>query len=58
MNLVKEIKCIMCLIKCSKYLYYAKKVLCIATLLVTVATVAGMLMGGKMEIGKKMREMM
>ncbi len=58
MNLVREIKCIMCLIKCSKYLYYAKKALCVATILVTVATVAGMLMGGKCEIGKKMREMM
>ena len=58
MNLVREIKCIMCLIKCSKYLYYAKKVLCIATVLMTVAAVAGVFMGGKLEMSKKIREMM
>lgn len=31
MNLIKTIKCLCCLIKCSKYIYFIKKALCIAT---------------------------
>ena len=36
MKLLKELKCLYCLFKCSKYLYIAKKILCG----VTVALVA------------------
>ena len=32
MKFLKEIKCLCYLFKCSKYLYYAKKLLCIFTL--------------------------
>ena len=31
MKLMKELKCIYCLFKCSKYLYIAKKILCVVT---------------------------
>ncbi len=30
MDLFKTIKCILCLVKCSKYLYYIKKAVCFA----------------------------
>lgn len=39
MNLFKSIKCIICLVKCSKYLYFLKKALCCATLVFTAITV-------------------
>ncbi len=38
MSFLKELKCIVCLIKCSKYLYYAKKALCLVTIIISVAT--------------------
>lgn len=44
MKFSKELKCICCLIKCSKYLYYAKKILCVMTV-VAVAATAFTLMG-------------
>ena len=34
MNLIKTIKCLCCLVACSKYLYYIKKILCVATVVV------------------------
>ena len=36
MNLIKTLKCLCCLIKCSKYIYYIKKAICIATVVVAV----------------------
>lgn len=35
---MKTVKCLCCLMKCSKYVYYIKKAICIAT--VSVALVA------------------
>ncbi len=35
---MKTVKCLCCLMKCSKYVYYIKKAICIAT--VAVALVA------------------
>ncbi len=58
MNLVREIKCIMCLIKCSKYLYFAKKILCFLTIViasVTLVTIAGADSG---DMAKKLKGMM
>ena len=36
MTLMKTIKCLYCLMKCSKYIYYIKKAICIATVVVAV----------------------
>lgn len=36
MNIIKTIKCLCCLIKCSKYIYYIKKALCLATVIVSL----------------------
>lgn len=41
MNLIKTIKCLCCLIKCSKYIYYIKKALCVATLVIAVFAIFG-----------------
>ena len=30
MDLLRTVKCIFCLVKCSKYLYYIKKAVCFA----------------------------
>lgn len=32
MDLFKTVKCIFCLMKCSKYLYYIKKAVCFASI--------------------------
>lgn len=32
MDIFRTLKCILCLVKCSKYLYYIKKVLCFVSL--------------------------
>lgn len=58
MNLLKEIKCIMCLIKCSKYLYFAKKVLCFVTILISASMLLGLAYGDKNEVAKRIRGMM
>lgn len=39
MDILKSVNCISCLIKCSKCLYFIKKLLCIAT--VTVVLISG-----------------
>lgn len=42
MDLFRTLKCILCLVKCSKYLYYIKKILCIFSIsLVVVALICG-----------------
>ena len=41
MNLIKTVKCLCCLIKCSKYIYYIKKALCVATVMIAVFAVLG-----------------
>ena len=35
MDLFRTLKCIICLVKCSKYLYYIKKTLCIVSIILT-----------------------
>ena len=41
MNFLKTVKCLCCLVKCSKYVYYIKKALCIATIGLTVWALLG-----------------
>lgn len=56
MNILSALKCLLCLIKCSKYLYYIKKVICFAFL--AVAVVAGLsLLSGESNAVKKIKEM-
>ena len=57
MNMVSALKCLFCLIKCSKYLYFIKKTVCIAALIITA--IAGIsLLSGEKSIIKKLKEMM
>lgn len=49
MSLFSSIKCIFCLVKCSKYLYYIKKAVCFLTVAVAVVTCLTLAKGdGKM----------
>ena len=34
MNIIRTIKCLCCLVTCSKYLYYIKKIICVMTIAV------------------------
>ncbi len=57
MSLSSAFKCLFCLIKCSKYLYYIKKAVCL--LAVAVIAVAGLtLLSGKSCTLKKLKEML
>lgn len=57
MNILSAMKCLFCLIKCSKYLYYVKKAVCIA--FVCIAVFAGItLLSGDSSPLKKLKEMM
>ena len=39
MNIMKTIKCLCCLMKCSKYVYYIKKALCLATVVIACCAI-------------------
>lgn len=54
MSLMKTVRCICCLIKCSKYLYFAKKILCAACLCLLGVAVIGALKENKC-LMKKLR---
>lgn len=36
MNTLKTLNCIFCLVRCSKYLYFLKKIICVAAVVLTV----------------------
>ena len=57
MKLMKELKCICCLFKCSKYLYIAKKIVCVATA-VLVAVTALSFIGSDSKMLKSLKGMM
>lgn len=49
MSILNSIKCILCLIKCSKYLYYIKKAVCFMALTLAAITCLTLVKGeGKM----------
>ena len=54
MDLVRNIKCIICLVKCSKYLYFAKKLICFFTIMIAALMLAG-LAADKEETVKKLK---
>lgn len=57
MRMLSYVKCLYCLIKCSKYLYYVKKIICLIT--VIVALTAGLyLFSGKNSLIKSFKEML
>lgn len=57
MNILSALKCLLCLIKCSKYLYYIKKAVCFT--FIVIALVAGFsLLSGESGMIKKLKEMM
>lgn len=51
MDIIRSIRCILCLLKCNKYLYFAKKMLCFITLLITAVFTVSMLKSGKAKCG-------
>lgn len=57
MNILSAVKCLLCLIKCSKYLYFIKKAVCITALIIALIAGVSILSGDKNMI-KKLKEMM
>ena len=56
MNILSAVKCLLCLIKCSKYLYFIKKAVCITALIIALIAGVSVLSGDKNMI-KKLKEM-
>ena len=56
MSLASALKCLFCLIKCSKYIYFIKKAICITALILTVIAGFSILSDEKGMI-KKLKEM-
>lgn len=57
MNVLKLIKCLLCLVKCSKYLYFIKKIICICAVILTGVFLLGMIPFDKKllkKIGRKL----
>lgn len=46
MNIIRFAKCICCLIKCSKYLYFIKKIICVSVAVLTGAFIIGLFFDG------------
>ncbi len=57
MNILKDLKCILCLVKCSKYLYFAKKIICFVTIVISAAVLVSLAQDGKVTV-EKLRSMM
>ncbi len=57
MSLGSALKCLFCLIKCSKYLYFIKKAVCF--IFIAIVFITGVsLLSGNGKIVKKLKEMM
>lgn len=52
MKTLKNFKCILYLIKCSKYLYFAKKIICFMTILISAAALVTLAQDSKGTVGK------
>lgn len=52
MNIFKELRCIMYLVKCSKYLYYAKKAICFVTILISASVLVALAQDSKATVGR------
>lgn len=57
MNFLSSVKCICCLIKCSKYVYYIKKLICCAVIILAAVTGICFLSSNKCTL-KKLKEML
>ena len=52
MNTLKSLRCIMCLVRCSKYLYFAKKLICFMTILISAAVLVSLAQDSKVTVGR------
>lgn len=52
MTVLSQIKCIMCLLKFSKCLYYVKKCVCVITVAMTAVLLLGAISSGKLSMSK------
>lgn len=52
MNILKELRCIMYLVKCSKYLYFAKKAICFVTILISAVVLVTLAQDSKATVGR------
>ena len=52
MNILKSIRCIMCLVRCSKYLYFAKKAICFVTILISAVVLVTLAQDSRVAVGK------
>ncbi|MBR3817176.1 MAG: hypothetical protein IKJ27_10690 [Clostridia bacterium] len=52
MDIIKNLRCIMYLVKCSKYLYFAKKLVCFMTILISAAVLLSLAGDGRETIGR------
>ena len=52
MNMLKELRCIMYLLKFSKYLYFAKKAICIVTILISASVLISAAKDSRITVGK------
>ena len=57
MSILSVIKCIICLTKCSKYLYYIKKAICIAVIFMAVFVGMLVFMGENKKLKKLIKEL-
>ena len=56
MSIGSAIKCLFCLVKCSKYLYFIKKAVCLTAVIIAIGTGITLLSGDKCLI-KRLKEM-
>lgn len=52
MDIIKNLRCIAYLVKCSKYLYFAKKLICFMTILISAAALLSLAGDSKDTIGR------
>ncbi|MBR5826677.1 MAG: hypothetical protein IKY78_06300 [Clostridia bacterium] len=52
MNILKELRCIMYLVRCSKYLYFAKKAICFVTIMISAAVLVTLAQDSKATVGR------
>ena len=56
MSLGSALKCLLCLVRCSKYLYYVKKAVCLVFIAVALVTGVSLLSGNRCLI-RRLKEM-
>lgn len=57
MSIFSVIRCIVCLTKCSKYLYYIKKIICVTVIFMAVFAGIIIFMGENKKLRKLIKEL-